>query len=154
MRVLLAVLAVSFAGALVPLINTEAFLTWVATQERGTLVGAALVAAVGQVSGKLVWYVAGLRTVQSGWVHRKLAKSGGERTLARWQARTHERPWVAGGLLFVAAFVGLPPYLAVAAVAGPLGIGVRLFVLTGLVGRFLRFWLVLELAAWSWLLLG
>jgi hypothetical protein len=40
----------------------------------------------------------------------------------------------------------------VAAVAGLLDVGLRMFVVVGLVGRFLRFWLVLELAAYSWLL--
>ena len=55
--------------------------------------------------------------------------------------------------MFAAAFVGLPPYLAVAAVAGLLGVGVRMFVVIGLVGRFLRFWLVLEVASMSWIAL-
>lgn len=152
MRLLLAVLAVSFVSALFPLVNAEAFLAWVATQDGAALVAAAALAAVGQVTGKLVWYYAGSRTVHSAWMQRKLAKSGAERTLATWQRRTQERPWAAGLLVFTAAFAGLPPYLAVAAIAGLLGVGVRMFVVLGLVGRFLRFWLVLELASWSWLL--
>ena len=152
MRLLLTVLAVSFVSALFPLVNAEAFLAWVATQDSVSLALAAAVAAVGQVAGKLIWYYAGLRTVESEWMRRKLAKSKREQTLATWQARTHDRPWAAGLLVFAAAFVGLPPYLAVAAIAGLLGVGVRLFVVTGVVGRFLRFWLVLELASLSWLL--
>lgn len=152
MRLLLTVLAVSFVSALFPLVNAEAFLAWVATRDSVSLALAAAVAAVGQVAGKLIWYYAGLRTVESEWMRRKLAKSKREQTLATWQARTHDRPWAAGLLVFAAAFVGLPPYLAVAAIAGLLGVGVRLFVVTGVVGRFLRFWLVLELASLSWLL--
>jgi membrane protein YqaA with SNARE-associated domain len=151
-RLLLTVLAVSFVSALFPLVNAEAFLAWVATRDSVSLALAAAVAAVGQVAGKLIWYYAGLRTVESEWMRRKLAKSKREQTLATWQARTHDRPWAAGLLVFAAAFVGLPPYLAVAAIAGLLGVGVRLFVVTGVVGRFLRFWLVLELASLSWLL--
>jgi membrane protein YqaA with SNARE-associated domain len=151
-RLLLTVLAVSFVSALFPLVNAEAFLAWVATRDSVSLGLAAAVAAVGQVAGKLIWYYAGLRTVESEWMRRKLAKSKREQTLATWQARTHDRPWAAGLLVFTAAFVGLPPYLAVAAIAGLLGVGVRLFVVTGVVGRFLRFWLVLELASLSWLL--
>ena len=151
MKLLLTVLAVSFVSALFPLVNAEAFLAWVATRDSVSLALAAAVAAVGQVAGKLIWYYAGLRTVESEWMRRKLAKSKREQTLATWQARTHDRPWAAGLLVFVAAFVGLPPYLAVAAIAGLLGVGVRLFVVTGVVGRFLRFWLVLELASLSWL---
>jgi membrane protein YqaA with SNARE-associated domain len=151
-RLLLTVLAVSFVSALFPLVNAEAFLAWVASLDDVPLVLCAAVAAVGQVAGKLIWYYAGLRTVESEWMRRKLAKSKREQTLATWQARTHDRPWAAGLLVFAAAFVGLPPYLAVAAIAGLLGVGVRLFVVTGVVGRFLRFWLVLELASLSWLL--
>lgn len=152
MRLLLTVVAVSFVSALFPLVNAEAFLAWVATQDSVSLALAAAAAAVGQVAGKLIWYYAGLRTVESEWMRRKLAKSKREQTLATWQARTHDRPWAAALLVFTAAFVGLPPYLAVAAIAGLLGVGVRLFVVTGVVGRFLRFWLVLELASLSWLL--
>jgi len=151
-RLLLTVLAVSFVSALFPLVNAEAFLVWVATQGSGPLAATAAVAAVGQVAGKLIWYYAGLRTVESEWMRKKLEKSKRGQLLAKWQARTQDRPWAAGALCFAAAFVGLPPYLAVAAIAGLLGVGVRLFVVTGLVGRFLRFWLVLELASWSWLL--
>jgi membrane protein YqaA with SNARE-associated domain len=151
-KLLLAVFALSFVSALFPLVNAEAMLAWAATQDDARLVVAAALAAVGQVLGKLIWYYAGIRTFESGWVQRKLAKSRSEKVLARWQTRTQDRPLAAGALVFSAAFTGLPPYLAVAAVAGPLGVGVRLFVVTGLVGRFLRFWLVLELASYSWLL--
>ncbi len=152
MKLLLATLAVGFVSALFPLVNAEAYLAWVATQGPGSLALVAAAAAVGQVAGKLIWYYAGLRTVESEWMRKKLAKSRRDQTLATWQARTKDRPWAAGALNFAAAFVGLPPYLAVAAIAGLLGVGVRLFIVTGLVGRFLRFWLVLELASLSWLL--
>ena len=153
MKLLLTVLAVSFGSALVPLVNAEAFLAWVASLDGVPRVLCAAVAAVGQVIGKLLWYYAGLHTVDIGWVQRRLAKAKREETLEKWQAQTQGRPVAAGALVFTAAFLGLPPYLAVAAVAGLLGVGVRLFVVTGLIGRFLRFWLVLELAAYSWLLI-
>jgi membrane protein YqaA with SNARE-associated domain len=152
-KLLLTVLAVSFVSALVPLVNAEAFLAWVAGLDGVPLVLCAAVASVGQVAGKLLWYYAGMHTVDIGWVQRKIAKYHREETLERWRAQTRGRPVATGVLVFSAAFVGLPPYLAVAAVAGLLGVGLRLFLVTGLVGRFLRFWLVLELAAWSWLLL-
>ena len=153
MKLLLTVLVVSFVSALFPLVNAEAFLAWVATLDGVPLVLCAAVASVGQVTGKLFWYFAGMRTVHTGWVQKKLAKNRREETLEKWQAQTQGRPLATGTLVFSAAFLGLPPYLAVAAVAGLLGVGVKLFVVTGLVGRFLRFWLVLELASWSWLLL-
>jgi membrane protein YqaA with SNARE-associated domain len=151
MKLLLAIFALSFVSALFPLVNAEALMAWVATQDGATLAVAAALAATGQVLGKLLWYYGGMRTVDSGWVQRKLAKHHNEERLDRWRTTTQDRPMAAGGLVFASAFVGLPPFLAVAAVAGLLGVGVWLFVVTGLVGRFLRFWLVLELASWSWL---
>ena len=153
MKLLLTVLAVSFVSALVPLVNAEAFLAWVASLDGVPMVLCAAVAAVGQVAGKLLWYYAGLHSVDIGWVQRRLEKAKREETLEKWQAQTQGRPVAAGALVFTAAFVGLPPYLAVAAVAGLLGVGVRLFVVTGRIGGFLRFWLVLELAAYSWVLI-
>ena len=150
MKLLLALFALSFVSALIPLVNAEAMLAWAATQDSAPLVVVAALAAVGQVMGKLLWYYAGMRTVRIGWMQRKLAKGRHQDRLARWQAATRDRPLAVAGLVFAAAFVGLPPYLAVAAVAGVLGVGVRLFVVIGLVGRFLRFWLVLELAALGW----
>ena len=152
MKLLLTVFAVSFVSALVPLVNAEAFLAWVASLDGAPLVLCAAIAAVGQVAGKLIWYYAGMRTVEVGWVQRRLEKARREETLEKWRAQTQGRPVATTTLVFSAAFVGLPPYLAVAAVAGLLGVGVKLFIVTGLVGRFLRFWLVLELAAYSWLL--
>ncbi len=152
MKLLLTVLAVSFVSALVPLVNAEAFLAWVAGLDGVPLVLCAAVAAVGQMAGKLLWYYAGMHTVDIGWVQRRLAKSQREETLEKWRAQTRGRPVATGALVFSAAFIGLPPFLAVAAVAGLLGMGVRPFLVIGLVGRFLRFWVVLELAAYSWLL--
>jgi membrane protein YqaA with SNARE-associated domain len=151
-KLLLTVLAVSFVSALVPLVNAEAFLAWVAGLEGVPLVVCAAVAAAGQVAGKVLWYYAGMRTVSSGYVRRRLEKYHRAETLEKWRAQTQGRPVATGVFLFSAAFLGLPPYLAVAAVAGLLDVGLRMFVVVGLVGRFLRFWLVLELAAYSWLL--
>ena len=152
MKLLLTVLAVSFVSALVPLVNAEAFLAWVASLDGVPLVLCAAVASIGQVTGKLIWYYAGMHTVDIGWVQRRMAKAQRRATLEKWQQQTQGRPVATGVLLFSAAFLGLPPYLAVAAVAGLLGVGLRMFVVIGLVGRFLRFWLVLELATYSWLL--
>ena len=152
MKLLLTVFAVSFVSALVPLVNAEAFLAWVASLDGVPLAICAAVAAVGQVAGKLIWYYAGLRTIEVGWIQRRMEKHQRKATLEKWRQQTHGRPVATGTLLFSAAFLGLPPYLAVAAVAGLLDVGLTMFVVTGLVGRFLRFWLVLELAAYSWLL--
>ncbi len=56
-------------------------------------------------------------------------------------------------MLLCSAFAGLPPFMVMSVVAGVLRVRMWLFVSTGLVGRFLRFWIVLEAADYAWFLL-
>ena len=68
--------------------------------------------------------------------------------LETWRARTHQRPVVAGLLLFVSASVGFPPFAVVAVLAGQLRMSLTLFLTLGLLGRWLRFVAVLGGAQW------
>lgn len=150
----LGVLALGVASALFPLINIEAALAVAAADEDAAFVVLALAAAVGQIVGKLAWYYAGRSTTSIPSIRRKLAGERWQASVERWRVRTHGRPWATAGLLFLSAFVGLPPYAVMAVLAGVLKVPVGLFVVVGLVGRFLRFWVVLEFAAYTWLFLG
>jgi membrane protein YqaA with SNARE-associated domain len=58
-----------------------------------------------------------------------------------------------GLVLLASAFAGLPPFMVMSVVAGVLRVRLWLFIGTGLVGRFFRFWIVLEAADYAWLLL-
>jgi len=148
----LSLLVVAFASALVPLVNIEAYLgvrgavSTVGTGERLWLLG--LVAALGQMLGKLVWYRLGASSLEWRWVRRRLEKPSAQARLARWRARTSDRPVVAGVVLFVSAFSGLPPFAILAVVAGQLGMSVPAFFTLGLLGRWLRFSAVLGGAEW------
>ncbi|MDO9496464.1 MAG: hypothetical protein Q7J48_12245, partial [Nocardioides sp.] len=62
---------------------------------------------------------------------------------ARWQARMDGRPWFAGAIMLISSFAGVPPLLVMAAVAGALRMRMYVFLPTILIGRTLRFWLVL-----------
>jgi membrane protein YqaA with SNARE-associated domain len=153
----LSLLAVAFASALVPLVNIEAYLgvrgavSSVGTAERLWALG--LVAALGQMIGKLVWYRLGASSLSWPWVRRRLETPSAQARLVRWRARTSERPVVAGALLFGSAFTGLPPFAILAVVAGQLEMGVIVFFTLGLLGRWLRFSAVLGGAGWlaTWL---
>lgn len=149
MRGLLAVLGIGFASALVPVINVEAYLGVLAVLETTTDVWVvSLAAAVGQMAGKLVWYLLGKSSLDWGWVRRRLDTPKQQARLERWRRRTDERPVIAGGLVLVSALVGFPPFAIVAVVAGQLRMNLALFLVLGLAGRWLRFAAVLGGVDW------
>ena len=139
----------SFTSALVPLVNLEAYLG-----VRGSVGGMdsvwvlGLVAASGQMAGKLVWYYLGANSLSWGWVRRRIDTPKAQERLDKWRSRTHERPWFAGGLVFLSAFSGFPPFAILAVLAGQLRMSLTLFFVLGLLGRWLRFTAVLGGAEW------
>jgi membrane protein YqaA with SNARE-associated domain len=145
----LAVLGVAFLSALVPLVNIEAYLG-----VRGAVAGVdslwwlGFAAALGQMVGKVVWYYLGASSLSWAWVQRRIETPKAQARLALWRQRTDERPVVAGGLVFLSALSGFPPFAIVAVVAGQLRMHVWLFFALGLLGRWGRFALVLGGAEW------
>lgn len=150
---LLSTLFYSTGAAVAPFLALEAYLAVAAVDETYPSVLLAMVAATGQVAGKLLWYWAGAGTTRLPWLRRKLEAPKVEAAMTRWRDRTDGRPVYAGVVLLASAFAGLPPFMVMSVVAGALRIRMWLFVSTGLVGRFLRFWIVLEAADYAWLLL-
>lgn len=145
----LGLLAVGFASALVPLVNMEAYLGVrgsVSAVDSLWLLGFA--AALGQMAGKLVWYSVGASSLDWRWVRRRIETPGAQARLARWRTRTQERPLLAGGLVFVSAFGGLPPFAVLAVVAGQLRMSLAVFFTLGLLGRWMRFSVVLGAVGW------
>ncbi len=135
---------VSIASALFPLINMEVILGGMAaTVEDGHAFTLAVTAGLGQTVGKIVWYEATRRSIETDWVQRKLAGEKVRASYERWQGRMEGRPWFAGAIMLVSSFGGIPPLLVMAAVAGALRMRMYVFLPTVFVGRTLRFWLVL-----------
>ena len=146
---LLGVAGVGFVSALVPLVNMEAVLGVrgsVADVQSIWLLGFA--AGLGQMLGKLVWYYLGANSLSWGWVRRRMETPKAAERLERWRRRTHERPVVAGALVFVSAVSGFPPFAVLAVLAGQLRMQLGLFFTLGLLGRSLRFAAVLGGAQW------
>jgi membrane protein YqaA with SNARE-associated domain len=149
MKDLLTLFALGFASALVPVINIEAYLAVrAAVTDVSSVWTLSFVAAVGQMVGKLIWYQIGASSLGWGWVRRKVEKPKAQARLALWRDRTHQRPVLAGGLVFVSALVGLPPFAVLAVLAGQLRMNLTLFLTLGLVGRWLRFVVVLGGVSW------
>lgn len=142
-------LVLGFASALVPIINLEAYLAVrAAVAEVDAVWLLALVAAVGQMVGKLVWYQIGASSLDWAWVRRKVEKPKAKERLELWRGRTHDRPVLAGSLVLLSAVVGLPPFAVVAVLAGQLRMSLPMFLVLGLLGRWLRFVTVLGGVAW------
>ena len=138
----LGVCAASVASALVPLINIEAILAAAVLSSPGAMVPLVLAATVGQMAGKVLWYWGGMNLDRARWVGKHLEKPRVEATLELWHARAEGRPWFTAGLMLVSATIGIPPYAVTAVLAGVLRVPMWIFLVTGLVGRGLRFWAV------------
>ncbi len=149
MRDEISLLLIGFASALIPIINIEAYLSVraaVATVEMIWVL--ALLAAIGQMIGKLVWYYLGASALNWGWLRRRAAKPKNAARLEIWRLRTQQRPVLTGLLVFVSAFTGFPPFAVLSVLAGQLRMSLTLFITLGLAGRWLRFAAVLGGASW------
>jgi membrane protein YqaA with SNARE-associated domain len=146
-------LGVAFGSALVPLISIEIFLVGLAMQQPHIpwlFLGA--VVAVGQVSGKLLYYYAAKGDLHlPRFLHRK-ERVETERRL-RWHRRTkrirakvetlrekcHRHPRWMVGTYGVSSVLGLPPFMATSVLAGMVRMSLAAFLGAGLLGRFIRF---------------
>jgi membrane protein YqaA with SNARE-associated domain len=150
----LALLGVSVASALFPLINIEVYLIGLAavsTSDRVWLLAA--VGGAGQMLGKTVWYYLGANALRWGWVRKKVETPKAQAKLELWQRRTRERPTAGALLLFASGFSGFPPFAIVAVLAGQLRMNLTIFLSVGFVSRTLRFAAFLGGADWlaGWL---
>ncbi len=136
------VLGASIGSALLPLINIEAILAVAVSRAPDATWGLILAATAGQMIGKVLWYWGGMHVDRAPWVHKHLQKPKAKASLDKWHARAEGRPWFTAGLLFVSASTGIPPYAVTAVLAGMLRVPFWIFMITGLLGRGLRFWAV------------
>ncbi|MCW2815545.1 MAG: hypothetical protein JWN84_3000 [Nocardioides sp.] len=137
----LSMFGLSIASALLPFLPMEAVIIGGAAAEPGlpAAISLGIAAGAGATIGKIVWYELARRGTESAWAQKKLSSPKVSAGLERWTARMQGRPVYSGGIMFVAASVGLPPLLAMAAVAGVLKMPMWVFVPTVFVGRSLRF---------------
>jgi len=143
-KLLLSTFGFGFGSALLPILNIEVYLGAIGTQtSTATIFGLSVAAAFGQTLGKIVWYVAARRSIDSAWMQSKLDKPKVRETFDRWEERTNGRPGYAAGILFAAASIGVPPLLVMAVIAGSLHMRFWVFAISCFVGRTMRFYLLL-----------
>jgi membrane protein YqaA with SNARE-associated domain len=149
MKVLLTTFAVAVASALIPLINIEAYLATVgALVDNYGIWPVSIVAAVGQVLGKIFWYEIGRSSMNWSYIQKKMESARWQQQYAKAKQRTDERRWVAISLLFCSATLGFPPLAVMAVLAGQLRFSRPWFYATTFVGRTLRFAAVLGGIKW------
>ena len=126
---------VCFVAGLVPLVNAEIYLIGVTTMvvtSPAPLPMVVLLAALGQMVAKVLLYYGALGALElPGGRHRERLA----RARVRMQAWQEKPKWI----LFASALLGLPPFYLVSLAAGALRIGIRTFCVLGLIGRILRF---------------
>jgi membrane protein YqaA with SNARE-associated domain len=153
MLLILTTFAYMALSALIPVFNAEAYLAGVAATVASDadpvklwLLG--LLAAGGQMVGKVLWYCAGRYALEWRWLKRRTSSPKWQANVAKWQQRIGERWWLAALFLFASAVIGFPPFAVMSVLAGQLRVPLPVFVLTGLVGRTVRFAALLTGAHW------
>jgi len=148
-KLILTTIVVAFGSAMIPFINIEAYLAAVAAaiQDVGVWYVAAA-AAIGQTTGKVGLYYAADWAMRLPWIRKKMATPKWAESYARWSKRIHEHPNQTALLLFASASLGFPPLYVIAVLAGQLKVNIWLFVTTCLIGRYLRFLVILGAADW------
>ena len=128
---------IGFVSGLIPLINMEVFLLIISpTVSKSTWVPVSILSAVSQMLAKSLVFFAGRGIINlSVNKHRKKIKAVHRKFLA-WKKRTDI-------LIFVSAFIGIPPLYIVSFVAGTVKLNFASFFIIGLIGRILRFGLIL-----------
>lgn len=104
----------------------------------------ALAGAAGQTVGKMAYYLVG-RGVLNPDRFRARAKGKWVERMDRVERWCQRHTAGTTTITLVSAFTGLPPYALVAVLAGSLRMRWWWFALLSLVGRFLRFWAVVEI---------
>ncbi|MFL6061933.1 MAG: hypothetical protein ACJ72E_11935 [Marmoricola sp.] len=143
MRLALGTFFYSIASALIPVLNAEIPLAGLGFGGPHAL-AIAFAAAAGQTVGKIIWYYTGIHSMKIPWLAKKMDTEKWKASYAKWQGRITGRPVMAGTITFASAVSGFPPLAIIAVLAGSLRMNLPVFVITVLVGRTIRFWLVIE----------
>jgi membrane protein YqaA with SNARE-associated domain len=150
-------LCVAFGASVLPVVSIELFVVGLVTSEPSLpWIGIGAAVALGQVLGKLLYYLAARGTIElPPLLHAKLRHE--DRPLSplrqRWRERTkrlrafletvrercRRHPHWMTTTYGVSSLIGLPPYMATAVLAGIARMRPSLFVVLGFLGRFVRF---------------
>jgi membrane protein YqaA with SNARE-associated domain len=142
-KLLLLTLGFGALSSVIPLFNMETYIVVAYAKSDHAALTMALVGSFGQNLGKLVWYYACRESLDLPWFQRRLQTPKRQAQFERWGKIAQGNPLMTGLLTFVSALIGVPPFFAMAMIAGTLRINVVVFFVTGFLGRTLFFWAIL-----------
>jgi len=120
-------------SGVVPIVNAELLVAGAAVAAPGVgVVLLAMVSAVGQMISKTLLFSV------ARWAPARLPVKAREQ-LERASRAVERRGGAASSMVFTSAAVGLPPFYGISLAAGALGMRLRTFVVSGGIGRLLRF---------------
>ena len=126
----------SFLGGFLPVFSVELYLVSIsALAGHGMMFPVVFGCTLGQVVSKAFFYYAGSGVIRMPFRNQAAA-------LERWRERMQNFRFGKDALLFLSAFIGVPPYYVTPILAGTLRLGLTRFVVTSLIGRALRFGLI------------
>ncbi|MBZ2199267.1 YqaA family protein [Occultella gossypii] len=131
-------------SAIVIVLPAEVYLLAVALVSDVPAVWLALAGAVGQVAGKMLYYLLGRGVLDLAHLRkRSTAKGRWVDGMDRVEAWCRRHVWGPSLITAVSAFAGVPPYALVSVLAGTVRMRWWLFALISVAGRWLRFWAVM-----------
>ena len=132
---------VGLISALFPPVNIEVFLFGLAAVARPALLPAVVVsAALGQMAGKIGFYFAG-----RGFMKLPLGRY--QAKFDEWSIRLGNSKRGVDMVMFSSSLWGVPPFLVVPYLAGLFKLSFRRFLVLGMVGRLIRFSVVVSVPA-------
>lgn len=124
---------VGFVSGLVPFINSELYLVAVSPiVARHSLIPIALLTAVGQMVAKTIIFYAGRGVFKINMGKLEGRIEAVQKKFSEWENKVDL-------LIFGSATIGLPPFYVVSFVAGALDLHFLRFLVAGLLGRSIRF---------------
>lgn len=136
LAVWLTTFGVAVLSAVIPVVNIEIYLLGASALAGREMVIPLIVAGtLGQVIGKIALYYAGTGAL-------KIPGKRLQAALQKMNTQMQERPRMGGALVFASATLGLPPYYLVTLAAGAAKMNLPMFLGVSLVGRLIRFAIV------------
>lgn len=129
----------ALVSAFLPFIPIEVLLAGAIRETASPWWALALVATVGQMVGKTVIFLIGRQSMNWGWLQRRLHRHNLDATVTRISNASNRRPLVLDLTVAGSAFCGFPPFAVTSLVAGHLECSLTRFVLSGTLGRLVRF---------------
>ena len=128
---------VSIASGFIPFINSELFLIIVASAiGRVSIVPVAVVGAIGQMIAKIVMYLSGRGIFKVSFKRYEDKVNAMIDKMNEWESKLDI-------IMFISAFTGFPPFYVLTVALGMAKYSLVRFTILGLLGRTLRFVLII-----------